>query len=90
MVVESGHHLALVPDVIPRGEYIDAEAEEVIRDLRRQTKPAGRILAVRHHQVDAQLSPQLGHEAGRGFTPGATDDVADRQHGYEHWPILTR
>jgi hypothetical protein len=31
----------------------------------------------------------LWHEAGHGFTPGATDDIADCQHGDEHWPIVT-
>jgi hypothetical protein len=32
----------------------------------------------------------LWHEAGHGLTSGATDDVADRQNGNEHWAIVTR
>src|ERR1700693_428045 len=88
-VVEAGHHLPLVPDVIPGGEHIDPESEEVIGDLRCQAETASRILAVGHHQVDAQLAAQLRHETRDRFTPGATDDIADRQYGDEHWRILT-
>src|SRR5437879_3260534 len=55
-VIETRHHLALVPDVIARGQHVDPEAEQVVSDLRRQPKTPGRILAIRDHQVDAQLA----------------------------------
>ena len=89
MIVEAGHHLALVPDVIPGGEHIDAESEEVIGDLRCQAETAGRILPVGHDQVEVQLAAQLRHEASDGFTPRAADDIANGKHGDEHWPIVT-
>ena len=49
MVVEARHHLALIPDVIAGGQHVDAQAEEVVRDLWRQAEAAGRILAIGDH-----------------------------------------
>ncbi len=49
MVLEAGHHLALVPDVVAGGEHVDPQAEQVIRDLRRKAEAAGGILTVGDH-----------------------------------------
>ena len=56
MLVEAGHHLALVPDVVAGGEHVDPKAEQVVRDLRRQAEAAGGVLAVGDHQVDDELA----------------------------------
>ena len=49
MVLEAGHHLALVPDVVAGGEDVDPQAEEVVRDLRRKAEATGGVLAIGDH-----------------------------------------
>ena len=56
MVLEAGHHLALVPDVVAGGEHVDPQAEQVVRDLRRQAESASGVLTVGDHEIDGELA----------------------------------
>ncbi len=49
MVLEAGHHLALVPDVVAGGEHVDPQAEQVVRDLRCEAESAGGVLTIGDH-----------------------------------------
>ena len=49
MVLEAGHHLALVPDVVAGGEDVDPQAEQVVGDLRCEAEAARGVLAVGDH-----------------------------------------
>src|SRR6267378_5346093 len=46
VAVEPILHLALIPDVVAAGQDIDAQGEQVVRDLGGQPEPAGGIFAV--------------------------------------------
>jgi len=88
VAVEARQHLALVPDMVPAGQHIDAYGDELVGDLRGQPKPAGRVLCVRDDQVDRMLAPQLREEPCHGFTTGAADDISYRKNGHIHGRIV--
>src|SRR5437870_279993 len=87
-VVEASKHLALVPDVVAAGQDVDSQVEQVVGDLRGEPEPAGRVLAIRNHQVDRMVSPELGDQAGDRLTPRTPDDISNGQDGDDHWGIV--
>lgn len=46
---------ALVPHVVASGEDVGAVIEKLVRNARREAKPAGRIFSIDHHQVNRPL-----------------------------------
>ena len=52
LLVEVGNDVFLVPHMIAGGNGIGASIEEFVADFRRNTEPAGRVLAVDDHEID--------------------------------------
>ena len=72
--------LALVPDVVARGDHVDAGAEDRVGRGRRQAHPAGDVLAVRGDEVDPALLAQPRQHLLDGHATRLADHVADHQH----------
>ena len=51
--------LALVPDVVAAGDHVDAAAQQLLGQARGETGTGRDVLAVRDHEVDVPLMPQL-------------------------------
>src|SRR3954452_701089 len=71
--------LALVPDVVPARDDIDAGREDRVRGRGREAHAAGDVLAVRGHEVDAALIAQAGQEVLDRDPARLADEVPDHE-----------
>ena len=69
----------LVPDVVARGEDVDAHGEQFLGDQRRDPESAGGVLTVGHHQVDALAGNDFRQALGDGPPAGGREHVPDEQ-----------
>src|SRR5215510_2110092 len=72
--------LALVPDVVPGGQHVTAQIEEVFGDGRGQTKSAGSIFRIGDHQIDLVGLDQMRHMVVDDLASSAAEDVADEEN----------
>ena len=78
--------LLLVPDVIARGHHVDAEVEDLLANLARDTETAGRVLRVGNDEVDLMALDEAGQALTQQITSRFADDIADEEQPHE-WPI---
>src|SRR5204862_160640 len=78
--VDDGQDLALVPDVIPRGEAVHAETEEFFREFTGHPVAARQVLGVRDAVVDGALAKDLGQRDLENGAAGRTNDVTDEEN----------
>ena len=72
--------LLLVPDVIARGDDVDAMGEQRVGGRWRQAHPAGEVLAVGGDEVDRALLAEGRNEGLDREPAGLADDVTDHEH----------
>src|SRR5262249_26409073 len=70
--------LALVPDMIAAGEDIGPIPEQLVRELRGYTEPAGSVFAVGDGEVDAFAVDNLRQASGDNASPCMREDIADK------------
>ena len=73
-------NLAFVPDMVASGEDMRPLVEELVGNPRSYTKPAGRVLRVDHHQVDAPLLDQGAQVFGYDTSPSLAKYVTDKEN----------
>ena len=82
--------LALVPDMVARGQHIDPRGKQIIADLRRHAETAGRVLAIDHQKIQLQFSPQRGSGFDHRVTRRAPDNVTQKQNPHYRISISRR
>src|SRR5262249_13074242 len=70
----------LAPRMISCGNNRETETEQFFCQLRRDAKPAGRVLTVPDHDVDLPLSHQSGYSPGQCSPPRFSKYIADKKH----------
>jgi hypothetical protein len=73
-------NLALVPDVIARSEYVDAEFEKFFRDLTGDTEAGRGVLSVGNDQIDRMSSHQRSKFLLNDVSPGPSKNVPNKQY----------
>ena len=71
--------LLLVPDVVAGGDDVHAGGQDRVGGRRGQPHPAGDVLAVGGHEVDAARLAQLREQPLDRLAAGLADHVADHQ-----------
>ena len=79
VAVEIFVNVALVPDVITGSHHVDAAAEQVVRDGRRDAESGGGIFSVRDHHVDRLGLPDVRKMIGDDTSSRASEDVANEK-----------
>ncbi len=77
--LDEDQRLALVPDVVARGDRVGAGVDEVLADLLGDAEAARGILAVHHHEIEAIVGNQPRQAFGDGRPPGPAHHVAHEQ-----------
>ena len=77
--VDDAEDLLLVPDVVARGEAVDARVEDLVADLLGDAEAAGRVLDVGDAVVDVVLLEDGGQGLLEDGAPGVAHDVPDQQ-----------
>src|SRR5206468_1117821 len=72
--------LLLVPDVIPGGEDVDAEGQQILGDGGCDAEAAGSVLAVRNGEVDAVGRDDILQVIGDDPAPRRAEDIADKEN----------
>src|SRR4029079_3134297 len=73
-------NLPFVHRMISSGNNGKAKVKQFFRQLRRDTKPAGRVLSISDHDVDLPLTHQPGNSPGQFSTPRLSKDIANKEH----------
>src|SRR5260370_35602413 len=79
IAVDVGDQLALVPDMVPGGQDIDAAIIELAAKALCQATAARRIFGVDDNEVDGELTAQGREALLDRIPPGAPDHVAAEQ-----------
>jgi hypothetical protein len=70
---------ALVPDVIPAGENVNAQLQQLFRYERGDPEAARGILAVRDHEVDIFSGNDVVESVGDDASSRGSEDIADEE-----------
>ena len=76
---EVGSDLTLREGVVPAGQQIQSRAQKLIRALRRDPGPAGRVLRVADAEVEAMVRAKSGQQLPHRVPARLPDDVAHEQ-----------
>ncbi len=71
--------LALIPDVIAAGEHVQAVAEQLIGELRRDAEAAGGVFGVGDGQIDFFGGDDVAQMAGNHAAPGGGENIANKK-----------
>jgi hypothetical protein len=66
--------------VVAQGDHVDVHVQDLPRGLLRDAHPAGRVLAVDHHEVGLVALAQPGQQRGQRPPADAAHDVADKEN----------
>src|SRR5258705_12856887 len=72
--------LALIPDVVAVRDDIRAVGVELARDVQRESRPTGGVLAIHDREIDLVLDSDLRQQRLDRISPWATHDVADKKN----------
>ena len=79
VVLQEGVDLALVPGVVATGEHIAAVVQELLCDVTGQPEASGRVLGVRHDEVDVVLGNEPIEQVSHRSAAGTGEHVADEE-----------
>ena len=83
--------LAPPVDVVAHRDAVDAGGDQLVVDVRRQSRAAGGVLGVGHHQVEVLLGAQPAHGLRADVPAGLAHDVADEEDSHERdWGLGIR
>ena len=82
ITVDIGDDLALVPNVIPSRQDVDAAIVELAAETFRQAKSAGRVFRVNDNEVDRGFLPQNRHMLLDRVSARAADHVPAKQNDH--------
>ena len=74
---------SLVPDVIARDDYVNAEFKQVFRHRPSNAKPTGGVLPVSNHQVDGVIFHQARQTIFDDVASRPPKNVADKENSHE-------
>ena len=89
--LEDRENLAASKGVVAQRNAVDARGQQVVVDFGRQSRPAGRVLGVGHHQIEPLLLAQPAHGLGADLPARLAHDVADQEdsHGRDRdWGLV--
>lgn len=78
--VEVIENVAFVPNVIPGGEDVNAEFEEVFGDRGRDAESAGRVFAVRDDEIDRFRLYNVFQMIGYNAAPRRSEYISDEEN----------
>jgi hypothetical protein len=65
--------------MIPAGNHIDAEREEVVADLLGNSEAARRVLAVHNDEIGLKFTPQPRQMGLQSFPARTADDISTKK-----------
>jgi hypothetical protein len=74
---------ALVPDVVPRGNHVDVEFEQLLGQRRSDPEASSRVLAIRDDQVDGVIADNPGQPILDNVASRSPEDVANEENSHE-------
>ena len=80
--LEVFQHLALVPDVVPGRDHVNAEIEELLSQWRRDAEPRCGVLSVGDDQVGGELLHQLSQTVLDDVPPRSAEDVTNKEDSH--------
>src|SRR5579859_2211394 len=85
LLVEQGHELPLVEDVVAGGDHVRARLADLGDGLDGQPEASGGVLAVDDGQVRRELLAQPGQDGAQRVAAGSADDVAHEEDAELIW-----
>ena len=73
--------------MVAPGDHVDTRGEQVFERLVGDAEPTGRVLAVRDHEVRADLPAQRGEERGDDPPARLPHDVPDEENPHDPLPF---
>src|SRR5947209_9707105 len=77
-------NLALIPDVISRGEHMAAEVKQLLGNSRGNSEAAGRVLSIGNDQIHLIRLYKMRKMIAHDLAPWAAEDVANEENLHEH------
>ena len=81
--MEEINDLLLVPDMISRGEHLDAQAQELFHDGRRDAEAGGGIFGIGDDQIDFFAGDNPRQAVANDGASRTPKNIADKQNAHE-------
>src|SRR5439155_2658972 len=87
--LDEDERLLLVPGMIAASDHVGAGVDELVIDHLRDTKTAGRVLAIDGDEIELPVADQPGQALQYDRAPAAPDDVTDEQDTHKPQPRIS-
>src|SRR5579862_7740494 len=74
---------ALVPDVVPGGDYVNVEFKKLFRQRWSNSKTSGGILPIRDDQIDLVIANNPRQPIFNNIPPWSPEDIANEEYSHE-------